>query len=125
MEDRVSKTPIKDLLSEELSNEVQEDFVMMTAAEHIHLLSDDDKRWKELKNIDKETDIELKKTYGTCILGILIGWLAFVGLIILGQVGPIYHKLSDGVLITLITTSTANIIALPMIILKYLFPHNE
>ena len=76
----------------------------------------------ELNIKDKEVDIDLKERYGNTILNILIGWLVFVGLIIFSQLGSVSNKLSDEVLITLITTSTANIIALPIIILKYLFP---
>lgn len=85
-------------------------------------LNNDDKRMDDLAVKDKEVDIDLKERYGNTILNILIGWLFFVGVIIFSQLGPVSHKLSDEVLITLITTSTANIIALPVIILKYLFP---
>lgn len=85
-------------------------------------LNNDDKRMDDLAVKDKEVDIDLKERYGNTILNILIGWLFFVGVIIFSQLGPVSHKLSDEILITLITTSTANIIALPVIILKYLFP---
>lgn len=88
-------------------------------------LDEDAKRAKELANIEKETDIELKKTYGKTILGILIGWLSFVGLLIMGKYGPNGYKLSDGVLITLITTTTLDILVLPKIVLQYLFPQNN
>ncbi len=85
-------------------------------------LNNDDKRMGDLAVKDKEVDIDLKERYGNTILNVLIGWLVFVGLIIFSQLGSVSNKLSDEVLITLITTSTANIIALPIIILKYLFP---
>ena len=85
-------------------------------------LNNDDKRMDNLAVKDKEVDIDLKERYGNTILNILIGWLFFVGVIIFSQLGTVSHKLSDEILITLITTSTANIIALPVIILKYLFP---
>lgn len=85
-------------------------------------MNKEEKRMGELNIKDKEVDIDLKERYGNTILNILIGWLIFVGIIIFSQLGPVSIKLSDEVLITLITTSTANIIALPIIILKYLFP---
>lgn len=88
----------------------------------IQNMNNEEKRMEELDIKDKEVDIDLKERYGNTILNILIGWLVFVGLILLSQLGPVSYKLSDEVLITLITTSTANIIALPVIILKYLFP---
>ena len=122
MEKRTENESLQDFLSE--ANKIGETFTYFPQKE-AHDLSEDAKHMRELINRDKETDIELKKTYGTSILGILIAWLSFVGLIILGQVGPVYHKLSDEILITLITTSTANIILLPTIILKYLFPQNR
>lgn len=85
-------------------------------------MNKEEKRMEELDIKNKEVNIDLKERYGNTILNILIGWLVFVGLILLSQLGPVSYKLSDEVLITLITTSTANIIALPVIILKYLFP---
>lgn len=88
----------------------------------IQNMNKEEKRMEELDIKDKEVDIDLKERYGNTILNILIGWLVFVGLILLSQLGPVSYKLSNEVLITLITTSTANIIALPVIILKYLFP---
>lgn len=88
-------------------------------------LSEDEKRAKELANIEKETDIDLKKAYGKTILGILIAWLSFVGLLLMGKYGPSGYKLSDGVLITLITTTTLDILILPKIVLQYLFPQNK
>lgn len=78
---------------------------------------------KRLKNKDKKTDIDLKKIYGESILGILIAWLFFVGIILIGQFGFGAYKFSDTVIITLITTTTANVIALPTIVLNYLFPN--
>ena len=88
----------------------------------IQNMNREEKRMEELDIKDKEVDIDLKGRYGNTILNILIGWLVFVGLILLSQLGPVSCKLSDEVLITLITTSTANIIALPVIILRYLCP---
>lgn len=79
-----------------------------------------------LKNREKFADIKLKKLYGCGIIFILILWESFIIYIIYNQMIPcplcIYH-FSDAVLIALLTTATANIVALPTIILKYLFPN--
>lgn len=78
-----------------------------------------------LENTNKITDIELKEKYGKTILNILVGWVIFVGFLLIMHCGPIYIPLSETILITLLTTTTANVIALPTIILNYLFPNNN
>lgn len=80
---------------------------------------------KRLSNKDKNTDICLKWVYGCGILGILIVWELFVIFFSWKQLNPCdkcVHKVSDTVFVALLTTATANILALPAIILKYLFP---
>jgi Fe2+ transport system protein B len=71
---------------------------------------------------DKEADISLKKTYGWAIIAVLGLWELFVIVIIAIHLGSKAVKLSDTVLITLLTSATANILALPTIVLNYLFP---
>ena len=85
----------------------------------------DDERMKVLKLVEKVTDIDLKRMYGNNILNILIYWMVFVGFILFIHLGPLNNPFSNEVIIVLLTTTTANIIALPIIILKYLFPHNK
>lgn len=89
------------------------------------LKSDEEKAKAHLSNKDKSADISLKKVYGWGILGILIVWELFVIFFSWKQLNPCdkcVHKVSDSVFIALLTTATANILALPAIILKYLFP---
>jgi Fe2+ transport system protein B len=71
---------------------------------------------------DKDADISLKKTYGWTIIAVLGLWELFVIVIIAIHLGSKVAKLSDTVLITLLTSATANILALPTIVLNYLFP---
>ncbi|MDR0581831.1 MAG: hypothetical protein LBG31_02590 [Prevotellaceae bacterium] len=71
---------------------------------------------------DKDADISLKKTYGWTIIAVLGLWEIFVIVIIAIHLGSEAAKLSDTVLVTLLTSATANILALPTIVLNYLFP---
>lgn len=80
---------------------------------------------KRLSARDKSADIWLKWVYGIATLLILIGWEVFVICFSMKQLEPCeckVHHASDGVLIALWTSATANIVALPAIILNYLFP---
>lgn len=84
---------------------------------------------KDLKKRDKLADIKLKWIYGISTLLILIGWEVFVICFSWKQLNPCECQVriaSDGVMIALWTSATANIVALPAIILNYLFPkHRE
>lgn len=80
---------------------------------------------KRLSAKDKSTDIWLKWVYGIVTLLILVGWKIFVICFSIKQLNPGISEVrpaSDEVLIALWTSATANIVALPAIILKYLFP---
>ena len=79
---------------------------------------------KAVKVYGKVNDIELKKKYGIWIIVILCLWILFVITFCFFQL-YVEHPISDSVFITLITTSTANIIGLPIIILNSLFPKKE
>ena len=74
-----------------------------------------------VEEIGKLSDIKLKETYGKWVIIILGFWVLFVCVFMFFQLF-VQSPVSDAVLITLLTTTTANIIALPIIILKYLFP---
>ena len=87
-------------------------------------LIEDDKEYQALLKKDKEIDIELKRHYGMSILHTLNIWVALVAFLLLLNLLPI-KGFSDSVLITLLTTTTANILALPMIVIKYLFPNKK
>lgn len=80
---------------------------------------------KELENKDRSADIHLKKLYEWGILIVLAGWIGFVTYFSIQQLNPCgceVRPMSDAVIIALWTSATANILALPAIILKYLFP---
>lgn len=80
---------------------------------------------KELENQDRSADIHLKKLYGWGILLVLGCWIVFVIYFSIQQLNPCkceVRPMSDAVIIALWTSATANILALPAIILKYLFP---
>ena len=80
---------------------------------------------KELENKDRSADIHLKKLYGWGILIVLAVWIGFVICFSWQQLNPCaceVRPMSDAVIIALWTSATANIPALPAIILKYLFP---
>lgn len=83
---------------------------------------------KELENKSKKAGIKLKWLYGVCILVVLGFWEWFVIDTIQSQVDmvvPQMYHLSDAVLIALLTSATANILTLPAIILRYLFPRKK
>ena len=116
----------QDHLIEFINNAVQnnDNNIAYENAEEKKRLSDDDKKWNELIRKDKETDIDLKRHYGMSILHTLNIWVALVAFLLLLNMLPI-KGFSDSVLITLLTTTTANILALPMIVIKYLFPNKK
>lgn len=83
---------------------------------------------KELENKDRSADIHLKKLYGWGILIVLGAWIVFVIYFSIQQLNPCgceVRPMSDAVIIALWTSATANILALPAIILKYLFPNRN
>ncbi|WP_279102412.1 hypothetical protein [Bacteroides acidifaciens] len=89
------------------------------------ILEDNEKIAQDLSNRDKSADIFLKQVYGWGILVILAGWEIFVIIFSIIQLNPCdkcVYKVSDTVFVALLTTATANILALPAIILSYLFP---
>lgn len=89
--------------------------------ESAEILLKDARIAKAIELYDKFNDIKLKKLYGVWILVILCFWILFVVVFCFFQL-YVVSPISDAVFITLITTSIANIIGLPLIILKYLFP---
>lgn len=54
----------------------------------------------------------------------MIGWLVFVGLMVLAKGICEGFRLSEKEVIALLGTTTINIIGLFAVILKYLFPNN-
>lgn len=75
-----------------------------------------------LDNDNKEQDMQLRRTCTFLTLGGVGGWLLFVSQIVLYQgIDFIPFHLSEGVTITLLSTTTANVIGGLFIIYRYLF----
>jgi hypothetical protein len=77
-----------------------------------------------IQNEIERQNMQQRKTYAAIFLSILCTWLVVMVFIV------IYHMvkkvfLSDAVLITLITTTTANIIGIMLYVAAYLFPKNN
>ena len=95
-------------------------------------------RRTEIFLADKAQNIDLRKRFSNWAITLLSSWLIFVAIIILIQhdVGwnitlfdskfgfslKVQQKLNDAVLIALLSTTTANLIGIPLVILKSLFP---
>lgn len=76
------------------------------------------RRKAELKSYKQ--DVRERKNYASRIYQMLAFWLLFTGCtLFLCAIGKIH--LSDNVLITLLTTSSANVIAIFIYVVKYLF----
>ena len=95
-------------------------------------------RRRDLELNELEQNIKARKLYAKLIFGLVCGWLVCVLVIAilegLGASGeafyffrrfPIKFKLESNVMIALIATTTANIIAVLVIVMKYLFPNQK
>lgn len=92
--------------------------------ESAEILSKDAQIDKWVDVCDRLGDIKLKRWYGVWILVLLSLWILYMMIFSFFQL-YVASPISDAVFITLITTTTANIIGLPIIILKYLFPKGK
>lgn len=92
--------------------------------ESAEILSKDARIDKWIEVYDKLGDIKLKRLYGVWILILLSFWILYMVVFSFFQL-YVTSPISDAVFITLITTTTANIIGLPIIILNHLFPKNK
>jgi hypothetical protein len=81
-----------------------------------------EKRVFEQKYREDEQKLKHRGVTYRFVLFIVFGWLYFVMAIILCVGFGWMKNLSDPVLIALLTTTTANIIAMLWAIIKYLFP---
>lgn len=109
---------IQDILNHPRANQLE------GQQESEEILKKDSKIAKFIEWYDKLGDIKLKKIYGIWILIILSSWILFVIVYSFFQIFANNH-ISDAVFITLLTTATANILGLPIIILNYLFPKRK
>jgi hypothetical protein len=83
-----------------------------------------DEQEQRLKNKDTQQLIEMRKEYARKIFYFISIWSVFVFLILISQGFTFYinFSLSDGAIITLISTTFLNVVSLMYIVLKYLFP---
>jgi hypothetical protein len=74
----------------------------------------------------KETH-DLRKEYIPKLFWLTVAWLAFVGITLwrAADIGGRYFHLSDNVLITLITSTTINVIGIFMLAARWLFPSKK
>ncbi len=87
-------------------------------------LKKEEVRAKRLKNEATESELKLKK--GICawvkwVVSIYLSFISFVLLVLVFNGG----KLDNSVIITLLTTTTINILGLPLMIIKSLFPSRK
>lgn len=84
------------------------------------LQTENDIRKEELKNC--EQDRQQRKEFATKIYHFLCVYLFFVFLLILlSGASCIKFELTEGVIITLLSTTTANVIGIFILVVKYLF----
>lgn len=120
MEEKEMKNP-----AENFVEEINNSNTIQSPTFAAKLLESNEEISRQLSNKDKNTDICLKWVYGVSIILVLAAWETFVIYYSIKQLNPCdkcVHKISDTVFIALLTTATANILALPAIILNYLFP---
>lgn len=81
---------------------------------------------REILVTSKENDVEARKKYATCTFILVCSWLGLILLIVcvagVQSWCPFVISFSDTVIVTLITTTTANILAYFTFVLRYLFP---
>ena len=83
-------------------------------------------RKTKLENDNYEQDIELRKKYACKIFRFICWWCIFVVVVIFLQGSTYQHdkmEWNNNVIITLLTTTFAQVIGLMIIVLKYLFQH--
>lgn len=76
----------------------------------------------EIENERLRQDLGQRKRFADNVLTGVLGWMFFVGMIVVLSAtrGPAF-RLSDQVLITLLTTTTANVLGLLLIVVTYYF----
>ena len=80
------------------------------------------KREKERQELESmKQDMILRKTFAKSIFWVVVSYIGVV-FVVLFLYGFSFLKISDAVLITLLGTTTANILSLLVIVFNYLFP---
>lgn len=80
----------------------------------------------QLELDDKANEVANRKTYTSRLFFSLVGWMVFVGLLVVVSGARCrIMTISDPVLITLLGTTTLNVIGVFVFVAKYLFPHRS
>ncbi|WP_129714070.1 hypothetical protein [Pedobacter sp. SYP-B3415] len=74
----------------------------------------------DLKNKSFEQDMKMRKVFAICVFVFIVMWSATV-LVILFLSGFEYLRFDTTTLVTLLSTTTANVLALMVIVTRYLF----
>lgn len=82
-----------------------------------------ERKMKTLEVKNKAQDIEMRKKYAEQIFTFVSLYMFAVFFILFLAGSPSAFKMSDTVLITLLGTTTANVIGVLVIVAKYLFPN--
>lgn len=81
-----------------------------------------ERKQNEIHELKQNT--ELRKKYAKGIFIFLVVWSCLIFLILFLNAGH-YIQISDSVMITLLTSTTVNIIGLFLVVVKYFFPPNQ
>ena len=80
---------------------------------------------ESLRTVGLKDYVGLRRLYGIWILITTLGWITVIGMVVLLQGFQAWNFfLPDSVMMTLLGTTTANVIGLFIIVAKYLFPDN-
>jgi len=105
-------------IGENIANEVNQSEAEVRERAQEEL--DEDKRKKRLKNDGIAQDMDERKVYAHRIFILICMWLFLVAIVIIATGNGNLHY-SDGVMVTLLTTTSANVIGLFVLVTKYLF----
>ena len=75
-----------------------------------------------LENEDLWNNIKLRKVLAYWSFGIITAWIILVAIVLFDNK---CLELSENIIITMLVTTTANILGLPIIVLRNLFPSKE
>lgn len=107
---------------EDIENEVSDSLKQVLTERAIYEFST---KYYDLRIQEFEELIGVRKKYAKWIFAITIIWLVFVAFVIIVQGYRICtFTLSNGVMIAIITTSTANILGLLYIVLRFVYNPN-
>lgn len=111
---------------DDLLQRMESTFDLSVDAEELNLSSSEDaiRRASMFEDYtSKKQDREQRKYFSTWIFGVVCAYLLIV-LVLLYLTGFSLTRLSDTVLVALLTTTTVNVIGLLVIVARYLFPRN-